>query len=144
MPAPGSARASSAFSPLQEQTSSRGTEDRTARRDRGARREARPPGDRGNCRRVRSRRLRAGHTEAIRQLGRIDILVNNAGIGTARPALRESPAEFRAVIDVNLEGAYWKAQEFARAKDRGSSIVNIASTLGSIASYAPQAAYAAS
>lgn len=76
--------------------------------------------------------------------GRIDVLVNNAGIGTAVPALRETPDEFRRVVDVNLMGAYWMAQACARAMQPGSSIVNIASVLGLIKSFAPQAAYAAS
>src|SRR5215218_6307930 len=34
--------------------------------------------------------------------GRVDVLVNNAGVGTAVPATRESPEQFRSVIDVNL------------------------------------------
>ncbi|MGI5129760.1 SDR family NAD(P)-dependent oxidoreductase [Pseudonocardia sp. CA-107938] len=81
---------------------------------------------------------------AIAEYGRLDVLVNNAGIGTAVPALRETPRQFREVLEVNLEGAYWMAQACARVMLPGSSIVNVASTLGLIASYAPQAAYAAS
>ena len=76
--------------------------------------------------------------------GRLDILVNNAGIGTAVPALRETPEEFRCVIEVNLLGAFWMAQACARLMSPGSSIVNVASVLGLVKSYAPQAAYAAS
>ena len=41
--------------------------------------------------------------------GRVDILVNTAGVGTAVPASRETPEEFRQVVDVNLNGAYWMA-----------------------------------
>src|SRR3982751_2472752 len=48
--------------------------------------------------------------ETVAQLGRVDILVNNAGVGTAVPASRETPEQFRQVIDVNLNGAYWCAQ----------------------------------
>ena len=81
---------------------------------------------------------------AIAEFGRVDILVNNAGIGTAVPALRERPDEFRQVIDVNLNGAYWAAQACARVMQPGSSIVNISSVLGLVKSYVPQAAYAAS
>ncbi|WP_035856388.1 SDR family NAD(P)-dependent oxidoreductase [Cryptosporangium arvum] len=81
---------------------------------------------------------------AVEQLGHLDVLVNNAGLGTAVPALRETPEQFRSVVDVNLHGAYWMAQAAARVMPRGSSIVNIASVLALIASYAPQAAYAAS
>lgn len=76
--------------------------------------------------------------------GRIDILVNNAGLGSAVPALRETPEEFRGVVEVNLMGSYWMAQACARVMEPGSSIVNIASVLGLIKSYNPQAAYAAS
>src|SRR5580704_7349549 len=46
----------------------------------------------------------------IAEFGRLDILVNNAGVGSAAPATRETPEQFRQVIDVNLNGAYWAAQ----------------------------------
>ena len=62
--------------------------------------------------------------------GRIDILVNNAGVGTAYPASRETPEQFRSVIDVNLNGSYWMAQACGRHMRPGSSIVNISSVLG--------------
>lgn len=81
---------------------------------------------------------------ALAGFGRIDVLVNNAGVGTAVPAARESPADFRRVIDVNLNGAYWAAQACGRVMRPGSSIVNISSVLALIKSFAPQAAYAAS
>ncbi|PXY29185.1 short-chain dehydrogenase [Prauserella sp. PE36] len=81
---------------------------------------------------------------ATGEFGRVDVLVNNAGVGTAVPALRESPDEFRRVIDVNLNGAYWAAQACGRVMEPGSSIVNISSVLALVKSYAPQAAYAAS
>jgi NAD(P)-dependent dehydrogenase (short-subunit alcohol dehydrogenase family) len=80
---------------------------------------------------------------ALAAMGRVDVLVNNAGLGTAVPALRETPEQFREVVDVNLLGAYWMAQACARVMEPGSSIVNIASVLGLVASWAPQAAYSA-
>lgn len=89
----------------------------------------------------------ASCAEAVRtatdHFGHIDVLINNAGLGSAVPAIRETPEEFRAVVEVNLFGAYWMAQAAARVMARGSSIVNIASVLGLMKSYAPQAAYAA-
>ena len=81
---------------------------------------------------------------AVSELGRVDVLVNNAGIGTAVPATREEPDQFRQVIDINLNGSYWCAQAFARAAGEGGSIVNIGSVLGQSSAFLPQAAYAAS
>ncbi|MGH3280544.1 MAG: SDR family NAD(P)-dependent oxidoreductase [Trebonia sp.] len=82
--------------------------------------------------------------ETVERFGKIDILVNNAGIGTAYPATRETPEQFRAVMDVNLHGAYWMAQACGRVMRPGSSIVNISSVLGLTTAGLPQAAYAAS
>ena len=81
---------------------------------------------------------------AMEELGRVDILVNNAGIGTAMPATREKPEDFRRVIDVNLNGCYWMAQACGRVMQPGSSIINISSVLGLTTAGLPQAAYAAS
>ena len=81
---------------------------------------------------------------AVDELGRVDILVNNAGLGTAVPATREAPEDFRAVVDVNVLGAYWMAQACGRVMQPGSSIVNIGSVLGSTTGGLPQAAYCTS
>jgi NAD(P)-dependent dehydrogenase (short-subunit alcohol dehydrogenase family) len=81
---------------------------------------------------------------AMETFGRVDILINNAGVGTAVPATRETPEEFRRVVDVNLNGAYWMAQACAKVMGPGSAIVNIASVLGITTAGLPQAAYSAS
>jgi NAD(P)-dependent dehydrogenase (short-subunit alcohol dehydrogenase family) len=81
---------------------------------------------------------------AMEAFGRVDILVNNAGVGTAVPATRESPEQFRSVIDVNLNGCYWMAQACGRVMQPGSAIVNISSVLGLTTAGLPQAAYSAS
>ncbi|MGZ4561488.1 MAG: SDR family NAD(P)-dependent oxidoreductase, partial [Mycobacteriaceae bacterium] len=81
---------------------------------------------------------------AMERFGRVDTLINNAGIGTAYPATRETPEQFRQVIDVNLNGAYWAAQACGRVMQPGSTIVNISSILGLTTAGLPQAAYSAS
>jgi NAD(P)-dependent dehydrogenase (short-subunit alcohol dehydrogenase family) len=81
---------------------------------------------------------------AMREFGRVDILVNNAGVGTAVPATKETPQQFRSVIDINLNGCYWMAQACGRVMQPGSSIVNISSILALTSLGLPQAAYAAS
>ena len=78
---------------------------------------------------------------AVAELGRVDVLVNNAGVGTAYPATREDPDEFRRVVDINLNGSFWMAQACGRVMEPGSSIVNVGSVLGSTTAGLPQAAY---
>ena len=81
---------------------------------------------------------------AVEELGAVDILVNNAGVGTAVPATRETPEQFRSVIDINLNGCYWRAQAFGRAAAGSGTIVNIGSVIGLTTGGLPQAAYSAS
>ncbi|SFM81180.1 NAD(P)-dependent dehydrogenase, short-chain alcohol dehydrogenase family [Pseudonocardia ammonioxydans] len=81
---------------------------------------------------------------AIDEFGRLDVLVNNAGIGTAVPALKETPQQFTQVVDVNLNGSYWMAQACGARMEPGSSIINISSILGLTTAALPQAAYSAS
>ncbi|MFE5474226.1 SDR family NAD(P)-dependent oxidoreductase [Nocardia sp. NPDC056541] len=81
---------------------------------------------------------------AISEFGRVDVLINNAGVASAHPATRETPDQFRAVIDVNLHGSYWMAQACGRVMPAGGSIINISSILGLTTAGLPQAAYSAS
>ena len=81
---------------------------------------------------------------AVAEFGKVDVLINNAGVGTAYPATRETPEQFRSVIDINLNGSYWAAQACGRVMQPGSSIVNISSILGLTTAGLPQAAYSAS
>ncbi|MEW2018897.1 SDR family oxidoreductase [Rhodococcus sp. NPDC076796] len=81
---------------------------------------------------------------AVMEFGKVDVLINNAGVGTAYPATRETPEQFRSVIDINLNGSYWAAQACGRVMSPGSSIVNISSILGLTTAGLPQAAYSAS
>jgi len=65
-------------------------------------------------------------------LGGIDILVNNAGTVVTKPSLKQTEADWDAVLDVNLKGAFFMAQATAKvmAEDaQGGAIVNISSLL---------------
>jgi NAD(P)-dependent dehydrogenase (short-subunit alcohol dehydrogenase family) len=79
--------------------------------------------------------------EAVSRFGGLDILVNNAGVPSAEPATRQSAADFRHVIEVNLCGSFWMAQACGRVMRRGGSIVNVSSILGLTTAGLPQAAY---
>jgi NAD(P)-dependent dehydrogenase (short-subunit alcohol dehydrogenase family) len=81
---------------------------------------------------------------AVEHAGRVDILINVAGLGTAVPALRETPDQVREVVDVNLYGTYWMSVSAARAMQHSGSIVNVASVLACTTAGLPQAAYSAS
>ncbi|MBL0141171.1 MAG: glucose 1-dehydrogenase [Betaproteobacteria bacterium] len=74
---------------------------------------------------------------AVRQAtdlaGSIDILVNNAGIADTKVSIELTQADWRRVLDTNLDGAWRMAQAVAKsmiAAKRPGSIVNIASILG--------------
>ncbi len=79
------------------------------------------------------------------ELGGVDILVNNAGITRDKLALRMSPEDFDAVLNVNLKGTFLMIRalyaDFMRK--RCGRIVNIASIAGLMGN-AGQANYAAS
>ncbi len=87
-------------------------------------------------------RCRDFATEVAERFGKIDILVNNAGLGTAHPATRETPDQFRQVVEVNLEGVYWMAQAVQPHMTSGGVIINVGSVLGETHGFLPQAAYA--
>ena len=65
---------------------------------------------------------------AMAEFGHVDVLVNNAGKGTAVPATRGTPEQFRAVIDINRNGSYWMAQACGGVMKPGSAIINVATS----------------
>jgi glucose 1-dehydrogenase len=52
--------------------------------------------------------------QAYQQLGRCDILVNNAGIEKNAPFWDVTEADYDAVLNVNLKGAFFLTQAFVR------------------------------
>lgn len=53
--------------------------------------------------------------QVLADFGRLDIVVANAGVTLEKDALDISPAEFRSVLDVNLDGAFYTAQAAGKA-----------------------------
>ncbi len=65
--------------------------------------------------------------------GPVDILINNAGVPSNTFFTRLTEADWRQVMDVNLDGVFRVGQEAAKrmqARGAGGAIVNVASVLG--------------
>lgn len=77
--------------------------------------------------------------------GRVDILVNNAGVTRDGLLMRMSEADWDAVLNTNLRGAFVLTKAFTRTflKQRSGRIINVASVVGLIGN-AGQCNYAAS
>jgi NAD(P)-dependent dehydrogenase (short-subunit alcohol dehydrogenase family) len=72
----------------------------------------------------------------VAEQGKVDILVNSAGIARLNSAVETPDDEWRAVMDVNINGVFWCCRAFKRhmiARRRGS-IVNLGSVSGLIIS----------
>lgn len=83
--------------------------------------------------------------EVIETFGRIDILVNNAGCNVRKPASDVDWEDWNLVLDTNLRGVFFVAQEVAKhmAKRQYGRIVNIGSVT-CVAGYAGLGPYGAS
>ncbi len=95
-----------------------------------------------HCNVARKAEVDAALAATLAAFSRVDALVNNAGIFKAADFLEISEADWDAVIDVNLKGAFLVGQAVARvmATAGGGAIVNMSSVNGvmaipSIASY---------
>jgi NAD(P)-dependent dehydrogenase (short-subunit alcohol dehydrogenase family) len=85
--------------------------------------------------------IQAAVAHAETEMGSIDILINNAGVSAPQRLLDVGEADFDFVMDTNLRGAFFMAQEVARrmiARAQGAApgsftggrIVNMASVAG--------------
>jgi len=96
-----------------------------------------------HCNVAKKAEVDAAVATTLAAFGRIDSLVNNAGIFKAADFLEITEADWDAVLDVNLKGAFLVGQAVARAMAKagsGGAIVNMSSVNGvmaipSIASY---------
>lgn len=68
--------------------------------------------------------------------GALDVLVNCAGINIRTPALEVTESEWDSVMNVNLRGAFFTSQAFARALGANGmgKIINVSSQYGHVGS----------
>ena len=87
----------------------------------------------------------AAAEKILAECGKVDVLVNNAGVTRDGLLMRMSDADWDAVLDTNLKGAFLVTKAFSRAmiKARAGRIINISSVIGLIGN-AGQCNYAAS
>jgi 3-oxoacyl-[acyl-carrier protein] reductase len=73
----------------------------------------------------------------VDEFGRIDVMVNNAGITRDSSMAKMTLADFRAVIDVHLQGAWLGTKAAgARMREQGSgAIVNLSSISGKVGNF---------
>ena len=83
--------------------------------------------------------------QILTEAGKVDILVNNAGITRDGLLMRMSEADWDAVLNTNLKGAFLVTKAFTPAfvKQRSGRVINVASVIGLIGN-AGQCNYAAS
>jgi 3-oxoacyl-[acyl-carrier protein] reductase len=89
--------------------------------------------------------VNAAAEKILTDCGKVDILVNNAGVTRDGLLMRMSDADWDAVLNTNLKGAFLFTKAFTRSfvKQRSGRIINVASIIGLIGN-AGQANYAAS
>src|SRR5712691_11262406 len=89
--------------------------------------------------------IKSGIKSALGQFGKIDILINNAGITHDQLVMRMKRADWDAVLNTNLTGAYLCIQQVigSMLKQRWGRIINVTSIFGQIGQ-SGQANYAAS
>ena len=71
---------------------------------------------------------------AISTLGRLDIVVNNSGVARVAPLIEWTPAEWHALLDVNLGGVIngCRAAAAHLIAQRAGKVINVSSMLGAV------------
>ena len=79
------------------------------------------------------------------EMGRLDVLVNNAGVTRDGLLVRMTDEQWRLVMEVNLDGAFYCSRAAAKVmlRQRSGCIINMASVVG-VMGNAGQANYSAS
>jgi 3-oxoacyl-[acyl-carrier protein] reductase len=90
--------------------------------------------------------VKQAHAQVEKTLGPVDVLVNNAGVLSDDKAEATTDSEWRRVLGVNLDGAfYWSRCVLPGMKQRGfGRIVNVASLAAKTGGLTAGTAYAAS
>jgi len=90
--------------------------------------------------------VRQAHQQVEKTLGPIDVMINNAGVLTNLKAEETDDAEWRRVMSVNVDGAfYWSRAVLPGMKQRGwGRIVNVASLAAKTGGLTAGTAYATS
>ena len=72
--------------------------------------------------------------DLVKAHGKVDILINSAGIARLNSAVETPDAEWRQVMDVNVNGVFWCCRAFGRrmVERREGRIVNLGSMSGLI------------
>ena len=91
-----------------------------------------------HCNVAEKRQVEAALAATLQVFGRVDALISNAGIFKAAAFLDITEADWNAVIDVNLKGAFLVGQAVARAMTANAgpargAIVNMSSVNGTLA-----------
>jgi len=75
--------------------------------------------------------VKASFQQVLESYGKLEILVNNAGIARDQLALRMKRADWQAVLDTNLTGAFLCVQQAlpAMLKQRYGRVINITSVV---------------
>ncbi len=84
-------------------------------------------------------------SETVRQFGRLDIVVNNAGINIRKQPQEYTQAEWREILGINLDGAFYTSQaSYPHLKAQGAGKIINTGSMMSIFGTSFSTAYAAS